>query len=166
MRIAPSATIRISGNGPERYLMEVLADAFEQRHPSISVDFFWHPNAKPIRTIELGEADIAVTGKTATSLRSTMIARDGIAVLTNFSNPVKEITSTQTCRSLFWRNCAIGHKCMKKPRKPELLLVNRSSNQNIRQGFEQQLKIPKGISRISPPSRNRTRSHYHGKWQS
>ena len=36
-----SKTILIAGNGPERYLLEILADAFEQRHPSISVDFFW-----------------------------------------------------------------------------------------------------------------------------
>ena len=53
----PSGTILITGNGPERYLMETLANAFEQEHPSISVDFFWHPNAKPIRTIELHEAE-------------------------------------------------------------------------------------------------------------
>jgi len=76
----PSAIILIAGNGPERYLLEILAQAFEQRHPSIAVDFFWHPTAKPIRRIELGEADIAVTGEKVPSLRSTMIARDGIAV--------------------------------------------------------------------------------------
>jgi len=75
--------------------MEKLANAFEQQHPSISVDFFWHPNAKPIRTLELHEADIAITGEEILSLRSTMIARDGIAVLANFSNPIKEMTTPQ-----------------------------------------------------------------------
>ena len=59
--------ILIVGNGPERHLLEILASEFEQRHPTISVDFFWHPNAKPTRTIELGEADIGITGEEAST---------------------------------------------------------------------------------------------------
>lgn len=141
---SPSKTILISGNGPERYLMEILADAFEQRHPSISVDFFWHPNAKPIRTIELGEADIAVTGKEVPSFRSTMIARDGIAVLTNFSNPVKELTSSQLA-DIFSGKLRYWSQVYEEAPQTKIVLVNRSTNQNIRQGFEQQLKISNGI---------------------
>jgi phosphate transport system substrate-binding protein len=143
---SPSKTILLSGNGPERYLMELLANAFEQDHPSISVDFFWHPNAKPIRTIELGEADIAVTGKEAPSLRSTMIARDGIAVLTNFSNPVKEMTSSQLAE-VFTGKLRYWSQVYEEAPQTKIVLVNRSTNQNIRQGFEKQLKIANGISR-------------------
>jgi phosphate transport system substrate-binding protein len=142
----PSATILIAGNGPERYFMEILADAFEQRHPSISVDFFWHPNAKPIRTIELGEADIAVTGEEVPSLRSTMIARDGIAVLTNFSNPVKEMPTSQLAK-VFSGKLRYWSQVYEEAPQSKIVLVNRSTNQNIRQGFEKQLKIPNGISR-------------------
>jgi len=141
---SPSKTILISGNGPERYLMEILADAFEQRHPSISVDFFWHPNAKPIRTIELGEADIAVTGEEVPSFRSTKIARDGIAVLTNFSNPVKELTSSQLA-DIFSGKLRYWSQVYEEAPQTKIVLVNRSTNQNIRQSFEQQLKIPNGI---------------------
>ncbi len=142
----PSATILIVGNGPERYLMEVLADAFEQRHPSISVDFFWHPNAKPIRTIELDEADIAVTGEEVPSLRSTMIARDGIAVLTNFSNPVKEMPTSQLAK-VFSGKLRYWSQVYEEAPQTKIVLVNRSTNQNIRQSFEKHLKIPNGISR-------------------
>ena len=142
----PSATILIAGNGPERYLMEILADAFEQRHPSISVDFFWHPNAKPIRTIELDEADIAITGQNAPSLRSTMIARDGIAVLTNFSNPVKEIATDQLA-DVFSGKLRYWSQVYEEAPQTKIVLINRSANQNIRQGFEQWLKIPDGIPR-------------------
>ena len=141
-----STTILIAGNGPERYLMELLADAFEQRHPSVSVDFFWHPNAKPIRTIELGEADIAITGEQVPTFRSTMIARDGIAILTNFSNPVKEITSNQLAE-VFSGKLRYWSQVYEEAPQTKIVLVNRSTNQNIRQGFETQLKIPKGISR-------------------
>jgi phosphate transport system substrate-binding protein len=143
-RLQPSKTILLSGNGPERYLMELLADAFEQQHPSISVDFFWHPHAKPIRTIELGEADIAVTGEEVPSLRSTMIARDGIAVLTNFSNPVKEMASDQLAE-IFSGKLRYWSQVYEEAPQTKITLVNRSKNQNIRQGFEKQLKIPTGI---------------------
>jgi len=143
---SPSGTILIAGNGPERYLLEILADAFEQRYPSTSIDFFWHPKAKPIRTIELGEADIAVTGEEVPSLRSTMIARDGIAVLTNFSNPVKEMSTAQLAE-VFSGKLRYWSQVYEEAPQTKIVLVNRSTNQNIRQGFEKQLKIPNGISR-------------------
>ena len=143
---SPSATILIAGNGPERYLMELLADAFEQRDPSTSIDFFWHPKAKPIRTIELGEADIAVTGEEVPSLRSTMIARDGIAVLTNFSNPVKEMSTAQLAE-VFSGKLRYWSQVYEEAPQTKIVLVNRATNQNIRQGFEKQLKIPNAIPR-------------------
>jgi phosphate transport system substrate-binding protein len=141
-----SKAILIAGNGPERFLMETLANAFEQRHPSISVDFFWHPNAKPIRTIELDEADIAITGEEVPSLRSTMIARDGIAVLTNFSNPVKEMASNQLA-DVFSGKLRYWSQVYEEAPQTKIVLINRSTNQNIRQGFEQWLKITDGIPR-------------------
>jgi len=139
-----STTILMSGNGPERDLMEQLAEAFEQRHPSISVDFFWHPNAKPIRTIELHEADIAITGEEVPSLRSTIIARDGIAVLTNFSNPVKEMSKAQLAK-VFSGTLRYWSQVYDEAPQTKIVLVNRTTNQNIRQGFEKWLQIPEGI---------------------
>lgn len=145
-RANSSKTIRVSGNGPERYLIELLAEAFEQHHPSISVDFFWHRNAKPIRTIELGEADIAVTGEEEPSFRSTMIARDGIAVLTNFSNPVKEMATTQL-GEVFSGKLRYWSQVYEEAPQTKIVLVNRSTNQNIRQGFEKELNLQTGIPR-------------------
>ncbi len=142
----PSKTLLISGNGPERYLLELLANGFEQQHPSISVDFFWHPNAKPIRTIELGESDIAITGEAVPSLRSTMIARDGIAALTNFSNPVKSVTSAQLAE-IFSGKIRYWSQVNEEAPQTKIVLINRAANQNIRQGFEKQLAIQGGISR-------------------
>ena len=144
----PSKTIILSGNGPERYLLEILAEAFEQKHPSISVDFFWHPNARPIRMLELGEADIAITGEKIPAMRSTMMARDGIAVLTNFSNPVKEMTSEQLAE-VFSGKLRYWSEVYEEAPQTKIVLVNRSTNQNIRQSFEAQLRIPKGIPRTA-----------------
>lgn len=141
-----SGTILIVGNGPERYLLELLASEFESRHPSMAVDFFWHPNAKPIRTIELNEADIGVTGEEARSLRSTMIGRDGIAVLTNFSNPIKEMTLQQVA-DVFSGKLRYWSQVYEEAPQTKIVLINRTPNENIRQGFEKTLHIPDGIPR-------------------
>ncbi len=141
-----SGTILIVGNGPERYLLEILAAEFESRHPSVSVDIFWHPNAKPIRTIELNEADIGITGEEVPSLRSTAIARDGIAVLTNFSNPVKEMTIQQVA-DVFSGKIRYWSQVYEEAPQTKIVLINRTTNENIRQGFEKTLRIPDGIPR-------------------
>jgi len=136
----PSGTILITGNGPERYAFELLADAFERLHPLISVDFFWHPNAKPAKMVQQHEADLGVTGKSVSGLQSVPIGRDGIAMLTNFSNPLENITTSQlkdifTGKLKFWSQ--IGEE------EPErrIVVVNRSSHAHIRQGLEDILQI-------------------------
>lgn len=129
-----SGTILITGNGPERHLLTSLAQAFEEKYPSVSVDIFWHENAKPIRTIELHEADIGVTGYQASHLRSTVVARDGIAVLTNFSNPIEEITLTQLA-DIFSGKIRFWSQVYEEAPEMKIKLINRTENQNIRQGL-------------------------------
>jgi phosphate transport system substrate-binding protein len=141
-----SGTLLIVGNGPERYLLEILAAEFESRHPSISADLFWHPNAKPIRTIELNEADIGIIGEELPSFHSTTFARDGIAVLTNFSNPVKEM-SVQRIADVFSGKMRYWSQVYEEAPQTKIVLIDRSINQNIRQGFEKILNIPGGIPR-------------------
>ena len=141
-----SGTILIAGNGPERYLLQLLGNEFERHHPTISIDFFWHPHAKPIRTIELQEADIGITGEEVPSLRSTVIARDGIAILANFSNPVKKLTTAQIAE-VFSGKLRYWSQVYEEAPQTKIVLINRSTNQNIRQGFEKALQIPNGIPR-------------------
>lgn len=141
-----SGTFLIAGNGPERHLLEILAREFEQLHPAVSIDFFWHPNAKPIRTVELHEADIGVTGEEEPNLRSTVVARDGIAILTNFSNPINEITTKQLSE-VFSGKVKFWSQLHEEAPPTKIILVNRTTNQNIRQGFGKLLGIEGGIPR-------------------
>ena len=143
-----SGTLLIAGNGPERHLLDALAQEFEKHHPSVSVDLFWHPNAKPIRTIELNEADIGVTGEVYPTFRSTTIARDGIAILTNFSNPIKDVTMQQAA-DIFSGKIRFWSEIEEEAPETKIILVNRATNQNIRQGLEKSLKI----KRIFPSAR-------------
>jgi phosphate transport system substrate-binding protein len=138
-----SGTLLIAGNGPERHLLVLLAQEFEKLHPSVSIDLFWHPNAKPIRTIQLDEADIGVTGEEVPGLRSTKIGRDGIAILTNFSNPIKELTKQQVA-NVFSGKVRFWSEIDEEAPEIKIVLINRANNQNIRQGFKKSL----GITRI------------------
>jgi phosphate transport system substrate-binding protein len=75
-----------------------------------------------------------------------MIARDGIAVLTNFSNPVKEMSTVQLA-NVFSGKLRYWSQVYEEAPQTKIILVNRSTNQNIRQGLEKWLKIPDGIPR-------------------
>ncbi|MGB0909725.1 MAG: substrate-binding domain-containing protein [Nitrospirales bacterium] len=143
-----AGTLRITGNGPEHHLLTSLAHAFEMHYPTVSVDIFWHENAKPIRTVELGEADMGITGYEDSSLRSTTVARDGIAVITNFSNPVSELSLKQMS-AVFSGNTRFWSQVYEEAPEMKIKLVNRADNQNIRQGFVNML----GIKRIPRTAR-------------
>lgn len=143
-----SGTLLIAGNGPERHLLVLLAQEFEKLHPSVSIDLFWHPNAKPIRTIQLDEADIGVIGEEVPGLRATQVGRDGIAILTNFSNPIKELTKQQVA-DVFSGKIRFWSQIDEEGPELKIVLINRATNQNIRQGFQKTL----GIKRIAPTAR-------------
>ena len=150
-----NGTLLIAGNGPERHLLVLLAQEFEKLHPSVSIDLFWHPNAKPIRTIQLDEADIGVTGEEVPGLRSTKVGRDGIAILTNFSNPIKEMTKQQIA-DVFSGKIRFWSELDEEAPELKIVLINRTKNQNIRQGFLKSL----GIKRILRTARlEDTESH-------
>jgi phosphate transport system substrate-binding protein len=150
-----SGTLLIAGNGPERHLVVLLAQEFEKLHPSVSIDLFWHPNAKPIRTVQLDEADIGVSGEEVPGLRSTQIGRDGIAILTNFSNPIKELTKRQVA-DVFSGKTRYWSEIDEEAPELKIVVINRTTNQNIRQGFQNSL----GIKRISRTARlEDTESH-------
>ena len=143
-----SGTIRVTGNGPEHFLLASLAQAFEDQYPTVSVDVFWHEHAKPIRMVELQETDIGVTGYTTPSLRSTAIARDGIAMITNFSNPVSEMSLSQLGDVLSGKTRYWSQVYEEAP-EMKIKIVNRSDNQNIRQELLNVL----GIKRIQRTAR-------------
>ncbi|RMH37917.1 MAG: hypothetical protein D6690_01240 [Nitrospirae bacterium] len=141
-----SGTILIVGNGPERYLIEILAQEFEERHPWTSIDVFWHPNAKPAKAVLDGEADIGVSGDTHPQLRSIPVARDGIAILVNFSNPIENLTLQQVA-AIFSGKIKFWSEIEEEAPQARIRLITRATNQNIRQGFEKLLGIAGQIPR-------------------
>ena len=89
------AAITIAGNGPELRMVERLTRAFEKQHLGTVAEIRWDPSFQPTHMVKSGEADLAVTGQIAPDLVATPIAWDGIAVVVDFANPLREITSLQ-----------------------------------------------------------------------
>ena len=136
----------IVGNGPERYAIEALAKNFEALHPKTSIDFFWHQNARPVEEVRENGADIAVTGQAEKDLPSTTVAWDGIAVVTNFSNAIEDITREELAK-IFSGEIKFWSQVYEEGPEARISLIHRNWNQNIRQPFEQFLGLEnhKGI---------------------
>ncbi|MYA28812.1 MAG: hypothetical protein F4Z24_05820 [Nitrospira sp. SB0666_bin_27] len=136
----------IVGNGPERYAIEALAKNFEASHPKTSIDFFWHQNARPVEEVRENGADIAVTGQAENDLPSTTVAWDGIAVVTNFSNAIEDITREELAK-IFSGEIKFWSQVYEEGPEARISLIHRTWNQNIRQPFEKFLGLEnhKGI---------------------
>ena len=130
----------IVGNGPERYAIEALAKNFEASHPKTSIDFFWHQNARPVEEVQENGADIAVTGQAEKDLPSTTVAWDGIAVVTNFSNAIEDITREQLAK-IFSGKIQFWSQVYEEGPEARISLIHRTWNQNIRQPFEKFLGL-------------------------
>jgi phosphate transport system substrate-binding protein len=136
--VAICGSMTIAGNGPEQHMMEHLARAFENRHLGSYVQVRWDLASQPIDLVKSGEADMAVTGHIDTGLTATPIAWDGIAVVVDFTNPVKAVTS-QEVAAIFTR--AVTRWSQLGGPDIEIHPIDRPPNQHIRQSFEELLGI-------------------------
>ena len=146
-----SGPFAIAGNGPEMPMIEQLARAFEKANPRAYVDILWDQNSKPIELVKAGQARIAVAGREEPDLNATQIAWDGIAVMVNLANHMKEVT-TQQVAEIFSGKVRLWSDLGGPETK--ILLIDRPRNRNIRDAFEQYLgitgKIPDSAKVIGP----------------
>ncbi len=139
--------IVIAGNGPEANAIEKLARAFEKANPRAYVDIQWNENSKPVELVKNGRVQIAVTGKEDPDLRAAQIGWDGIVIMVNLANHMKEIT-TQQIADVFSGKVRLWAEVGGPDTK--ILLLDRPRNRNIRDTFEQQLSI---VGRIPDSSK-------------
>jgi phosphate transport system substrate-binding protein len=148
---ALSGAITIAGNGPELRMVERLTRAFEKKHLGAVAEIRWDPSFDPIHMVKTGEADFALAGQPDLELVGIPIAWDGIAVVVDFTNPLREITSLQLAAifsGTVTRWSDVGGA------DTRIELINRPSNQHIRGTFETVLEI---VGKI-PPSAHVSRS--------
>jgi phosphate transport system substrate-binding protein len=148
---APAGRILIAGYGPELPIIQDLAKAYEKRHPGTAIDIEWDKTLRAVEMVKQGEAQIAVTDRPITTLRATHIAWDGIAVIVNFANPIREVTSPQV-RALFSGQISRWSDLDGADRKVEVIL--RTATDNITAGFESSLDVTVQVQLSGQPARS------------
>lgn len=148
---APGGRILIAGYGPELPIMQDLAKAYEKRHPGTAIDIEWDKTLRAVEMVKQGDAQIAVTDRPVPGLRSTQIAWDGIAVIVNFANPIREVTSPQV-RALFSGQISRWSDLDGANRKVEV--IPRTATDNITAGFEASLDLRGRLQSSGQPARS------------
>jgi phosphate transport system substrate-binding protein len=131
--------IIIAGHGPEFTVLQDLARAFEKRAPGTAIDFNWDKTVRSVELVKRGEAQIAVTDQPDKALSQTQIAWDGIALIVNFANPIKELTTSQV-RALLTGQIARWSDLDGADVPVEL--IPRSPQANLSTGLESALGVP------------------------
>jgi phosphate transport system substrate-binding protein len=148
---ALTGRILIAGYGPELPVVQDLAKAYERLHPGTAIDLEWDSTVRAVHLLKTGEAQVAVTDQPDPALRATQIAWDGIAVIVNFANPVRELSSAQI-RGLF--SARITNWSELDGATARVEVIPRTSANNLTSGFQRSLSLTKQIAASAAPVRS------------
>ena len=140
---ALTGRILISGYGPELPVVQDLAKAYERLHPGTAIDLEWDSTVRAVHLLKTGEAQVAVTDQPDPALRATQIAWDGIAVIVNFANPVRELSSAQV-RGLF--SARITNWSELDGATARVEVIPRTSANNLTSGLQSSLSLTEQIA--------------------
>lgn len=149
--LALTGRIVIAGYGPEQPVIQDLARAFEKLHPGTAIDLEWDKTVRAVEMVKAREAHVAVADGTDPELDSAIIAWDGIAVITNFSNPLTELTSEQL-RGLLTGKLARWSDLEGADKPVEV--IARSGNGNLTAGLEKSLGIAGRMAKTAMTARS------------
>jgi phosphate transport system substrate-binding protein len=148
---ALTGRILITGYGPELPVVQDLAKAYERLHPGTAIDLQWDSTVRAVQLVKTGEAQIAVTDQPDPSLKATQIAWDGIAVIVNFTNPVKEVSSAQV-KGLF--SAQISNWSELDGAASRVEVIPRTSGNNLTPGFRNSLGLTEQVAASAAPIRS------------
>ena len=148
---ALASRILIAGYGPELPIVQDLAKAYERLHPGTAIDLEWDSTVRAAHMVKTGEAHIAVTDQPDPALKTTQIAWDGIAVIVNFANPVKEVSSAHV-RGLFSGQITNWSELDGATARVEV--IPRTPTNNLTSGFQNSLGLTDRIAASAAPVRS------------
>jgi len=148
---ALTGRILIAGYGPELPVVQDLAKAYERLHPGTAIDLEWDSTVRAIHLVKTGAAQIAVTDQPDPALKTTQIAWDGIAVIVNFANPVREVSSAQV-RGLF--STQITNWAEVDGATARVEVIPRTSVNNLTDGFQNSLGLTERMAASAAPVRS------------
>ena len=148
---ALTGRILIAGYGPELPVVQDLAKAYERLHPGTAIDLEWESTVRAVHLVKTGDAQIAVTDQPDPALKATQIAWDGIAVIVNFSNPVKALSSAQV-RGLF--SAQIINWSELDGAATNVEVIPRTATNNLTAGFKDSIGLTERMVASAAPVRS------------
>ncbi len=134
--------VTVAGSTAFQPFAEKLAEQFMEQHPDIAVTVQGGGSALGVQAAlsgaaQIGMADLVMLPQEAQSLTSVVVARDGIAIVLNNANPVKDMTMEQI-RGLF--NGKIKNWKELGGADHGVTVVSREAGSGTRSSFEQIVK--------------------------
>ena len=134
------ATISISGSTSVGPLMGKLAESYESKNSNISIEINEVGSSAGIKDAINGLSDIGMSSRElkseeASLLKATTIAYDGIAIITNKNNPIKNITIDEikdiyTGKITNWNQIQDGEDS-------PIVVVSREEGSGTREAFQE-----------------------------
>ncbi len=140
--------VTINGSTTVQPVAQSIADEFNKIYPAISVEIQGTGSSAGIKAIHDGTTDIGTSSRQLNAeekgwgLKEHIIAYDGIAVVVNKSNPVKNLSIEDT-KKIFegtiknWREVGGENR--------PIVVISRESGSGTRSAFEDLLKLKKKI---------------------
>lgn len=134
-----TGTVATDGSTSMEKVIGTLGEAFQQNNEDITVTYNPTGSGSGIKAVQEGRCDIGLASRVlkdeekASGLEETVVALDGIAVIVNPENPVKEL-SLQDIAAIYtgeitnWKD--VGGE------DGEIVLIGREAGSGTRDGFE------------------------------
>lgn len=135
-----STTISVSGSTSVGPLMEKIAEKYEESNSNVSIEINQVGSSAGIKDAingvsELGMSSRELKDDEKTEVEGTVIAYDGIAIITNKNNPIKNITLEQikdiyTGKITNWKDIEGG-------KDAPIVVVSREEGSGTRDAFQE-----------------------------
>lgn len=134
---APSGTVNTDGSTSMEKVVGALAEAFMEQNGAITVNYSGTGSSTGITSAQSGTCDIGLASRDLkdgeTGVKATVLAKDGIAIIVNPSNPVSDLSVEQiaqlaTGEITNWKDVGGGDGVV--------AFIGREAGSGTRDGFE------------------------------
>lgn len=141
-QVSQAGTVSTDGSTSMEKLVGILAESFQKANPSIKVTYSPTGSGSGITAALEGRCDIGLSSRSLkpnelTNLKETPIALDGIILVVNKTNSVKDLTVDQV--RLIYTGHISNWKAVGGPDRP-IVLIGREAGSGTRDGFESATK--------------------------
>lgn len=142
-----NGTIKLAGSTSMEKLCEAMAESFMQRNPGVTVTVEYTGSGAGLESLAAGSVDIGNASRglkdeeTASGAVENIVAIDGIAVITNKSCSIKDVTSKDLAKIYSgeitdWAE--LGGK------EQPIIVIGREAGSGTRDAFEELLEVKDG----------------------